>query len=68
MIQKEGCPLVDPVPWGYVLLGLTVYSHFCLELLTSNSNMVHTGLNTSLKNYHILEKSLKMTNLEFLFW
>ena len=58
---------MDPVPWDYVLLGLTVYIHFCLELLISNSNMVHTGLNKSLKNCHILEKSLKMTNLVFLF-
>ena len=50
-----------------MLLGLARYIHFCLELLISNSNKVHTGFNKSLKNYHILEKSLTMTNLDFLF-
>lgn len=67
MIQEKGCSLMDPVPWGTVLLRLTMYIYFFQELLINNPNTVHAGLKKSLKNCHILEKSLKMTNLDFLF-
>lgn len=67
IIQEKGCSLMDPVPWGTVLLRLAMYIHVFQELLINNPNTVHTGLKKSLKNCHILEKSLKMTNLDFLF-